>query len=346
MREQCKTKKIYLEIIRIFAIILVLFNHTSSFHIPFCQSLPCAEEYCCLLVSVVDKVAVPLFFMVSGALLLHKEEDIRRIMSKRVLRFVIIIILFQIVQHIYSLVVLNKPIAFYLFFLDFVFARSNNPATWFLYAYLAFVLLLPFLRILVKNMRNEHFVYLFVLQLVTWAFIPFSETGISRWLFLCNPVFLYILAGYFLEHRIDINSVRKKHLIMLAFASCICVSLSAAMCQLARLIQGAECCTTSVLCFSGGLLVPCITIYLAIKKFSAKIVCPRTAQMIGALGGATFSIMLCENMLRAVAKRAVQWMIPSGYVYMSDVLIVLLAALIGFALGLLLKRIPFVRSLV
>ena len=65
-------KKYYLEVIRILAILMVMYNHSAAFMSFSNQS---GVEYAIsFLFSMVCKGAVPLFFMVSGALLLEKMK--------------------------------------------------------------------------------------------------------------------------------------------------------------------------------------------------------------------------------------------------------------------------------
>lgn len=44
-------------------------------------------------------MAVPVFFMVTGALLLHKEEPLLLVLQKRVFRFLIVLLLIAVVQY-------------------------------------------------------------------------------------------------------------------------------------------------------------------------------------------------------------------------------------------------------
>lgn len=344
MSEPGKGRKVYFEVIRILAIAFVLFNHTKAFHVPFTAPLSGVEGLCCLFVSIADKVAVPLFFMVSGALLLHKEESMRKVFSKRVSRYLLLIFIFQIFQHIYAHFVLNQPVTGLSFLVDCVLARSANPAVWFLYAYLAFILLLPILRTLVKQMQHEHFLYLFALQLLTMAFAPFPETGLSKYMLICNSFFLYVLAGYYLEHRVDMARVQRKHLLLLVVLSVMCILLGMAMCQFWRMLYREELLTQKVLCFKGCLLIPCITLFLCAKKFFSRPFSPRVTRGICALGSATFTIMLCENVLRHGAGFVVHHFMDVGY--MSDILTVMLAVSVGFPIGIVLKQIPGVRKLI
>ncbi len=65
-------KKYHLEVIRILAILMVMYNHSAAFMSFSNQS---GVEYAIsFLFSMVCKGAVPLFFMVSGALLLGKQK--------------------------------------------------------------------------------------------------------------------------------------------------------------------------------------------------------------------------------------------------------------------------------
>ena len=100
--ESKKGKKLHIEFLRFFCIWLVMFTHTStagfslyllrpeSFFFPFYIAVPFWV-----------KTAVPIFFMISGALLLKKEEPISVIFKKRIWRFAQIIFLFSLINYLY-----------------------------------------------------------------------------------------------------------------------------------------------------------------------------------------------------------------------------------------------------
>lgn len=79
-------RNISFDLIRILAIFLVMYNHRETYifyhHVPrmglrYILSM-CGAAFC--------KCGPPLFFMVSGALILHKKESFRRIFRHRILR--------------------------------------------------------------------------------------------------------------------------------------------------------------------------------------------------------------------------------------------------------------------
>lgn len=90
-------KKYHLEVIRILAILMVMYNHSAAFMSFSNQS---GVEYAIsFLFSMVCKGAVPLFFMVSGALLLGKNESGKDLFQKRILRMILVIVIFSFLYY-------------------------------------------------------------------------------------------------------------------------------------------------------------------------------------------------------------------------------------------------------
>ncbi len=346
-------KKLYFEVIRVVAILLVIFNHTEAFNIPLMSNPMIPQIAIKLFLSICDKTAVPLFFMISGALLLHKEESFKTLICKRILRFCIIILFIQFIQHAYAHYVLGANFGIRMFFMALVRgycipvpAQSMNLTIWFLYAYLAFLALLPFLRLLAKHMTNEHFVFLFVLQLTTWAFLPYADTFYTKYLFLCNNAYLFTLAGYYAEHRIRIESFNKKWIIISCATSLLCILVSIIMYRVAQLVSVGKFANQYTLCFTGGLLIPCITLFLLSKKILSGNIKPAISKVICLLGSSVFFIMLFENILREFSRFVITSYTHFSSIYMRDLSITLFAACLGFALGIVFKRIPIIRKFI
>ena len=96
--------KIYLDILRIIAIFFVVFNHTPGFYFMPSSQAGEVEYWWLLLQNQVVKMAVPMFLMVTGALLLPKEETIYEVLRKRVFRFLVVLLFVGLVQYVYYLV--------------------------------------------------------------------------------------------------------------------------------------------------------------------------------------------------------------------------------------------------
>ena len=135
-------KKYHLEVIRILAILMVMYNHSAAFMSFSNQS---GVEYAIsFLFSMVCKGAVPLFFMVSGALLLGKNESGKDLFQKRILRMILVIVIFSFLYYMKLVLKGERPFAPFSFLLSLPTDLVYLPY-WFLYSYLGVLTILPIL---------------------------------------------------------------------------------------------------------------------------------------------------------------------------------------------------------
>ena len=156
-------KKYYLEVIRILAILMVMYNHSAAFMSFSNQS---GVEYAIsFLFSMVCKGAVPLFFMVSGALLLGKNESGKDLFLKKNSAHdscncdILVPVLYE------TGFKGERPFAPFSFLLSLPTDLVYLPY-WFLYSYLGVLTILPILRPLAQNMSKNTFWYLIILQIL------------------------------------------------------------------------------------------------------------------------------------------------------------------------------------
>ncbi len=148
------SRKYEFDLIRIFGILMVLLNHKDIYII-----YKNFEAYSFTFVlfsalSILIKTGPPLFLMVSGALLLEKEETIEVIMKHRVVRMVIVLILIAVSMRIFGM---SESIV------DAILYDAN----WYIYSYIGYLLMLPFLRKMTKSVSEEmEIYYLFVAGLL------------------------------------------------------------------------------------------------------------------------------------------------------------------------------------
>ena len=354
--------KAHYDIIRLIAILLVVFNHTPAFHFPFQSTGESLLVLAMMFVSAFDKVAVPLFFMITGALLLPRQESVSVLLRKRVLRILVVILLFHAIQsawYLYDGGVNGVGIRSFLG--DWYWGSASHGyvlgsvealAVWFLYAYLGLMLMLPFLRSMAAGMTATHFWYLFGLQIVCGIMIPnlfsivtgFStaDSGILRYLPLCGNVLIFVLAGYYVEERVDINKLGRKQIGRLVLASAVFVAMAAIMPEVLRQRMQAPLLSQYVPGMTAFMLIPCMTIVIVMKKLCRCQFSRVTASILRALGGAVFTVMLVENILRAVISR---YFVEYESSYLPSVWVAGLVCLVGLVLGLLLKRVPVLKTL-
>lgn len=353
MTQSTTSRKSYLDIIRLIAITLVVLNHTPTLIQPFFPayvSESILHDYVRLFIAMCDGMAVPLFFFISGALLLNKEENYQVLLKKRVFPWCILMLLFFIIEHLYLYLTGRWSFSVFSFLYNILNGTiSGAYVSWFFYAYLGFLLSLPFLRLLAKHMNNHHYLYLCILYLLISAYSPIQHQ-LGQWFFIANwqsdgkMMFLYLFVGHFLENRLDIREVRRRHLLYLSLLSLISLLVSCTIHILHKNIGGHLYYESVLPCFRGCILIPCITFYLYMKKWY--VTCPPHAcisSFISYLSGGVLTIMLLEHILREQVMEMI-----SPYIYAGwgrDILIVLSVCFLGCSIGLLLKKIPGFRSI-
>lgn len=354
-------RKSYYDFIRIFAIFFVIFNHTPGYHLPYkCEG----DAFPLLLFAPIVKMAVPLFFMVSGALLLPKKEAISDIYKKRVLRFICVIILFQFLQHAFYIACFNDGkheigLSNFIYSIctgeTFVTVRTSACAVWFFYAYLAYLMMLPFLRCMVSNMEKVHFYYWGFLQIVLIGIIPYvfvfiygnisDNFEISGYLYLCNNVIMWTIAGYFIENRVDINILKRRHFITLILVSIMFIGLAGIAPEIIRERVNAELPQQNAPFIMQFLLIPCCTFVLIMKKiFLMCKLSTHAMQVLRCAGEAVFSVVIIENILRLGIYKLLFPTYHSSF--WPSVWVSCLVLLVGLFLGVILKKIPFIRKLI
>lgn len=149
---QSKKRDVYIDTLRIFACLMVIFNHTNErgFYRYVSDTIGGVKWWMNLIPSIICKSAVPLFFMISGSLLLRKNENIKNT-YKRIPKILIDLVFFSFLYFgfdtwsssgtISSLEILKNM------------ATSNYWHLWYLYAYFALIITLPILREMVKGLQ-------------------------------------------------------------------------------------------------------------------------------------------------------------------------------------------------
>ena len=70
-------RRLHIDALRVLAMMLVLYNHTGERGFTRYETAQGPAQGAFLALAVLDTIAVPLFFMISGALLLGREEPLR-----------------------------------------------------------------------------------------------------------------------------------------------------------------------------------------------------------------------------------------------------------------------------
>ena len=345
-------KKYHIAIIKIVAILLVIFNHTGTrgfLLFSVAQDSPLLPVY--LFSTIACKIAVPLFFMCSGALLLPKDESIKKLYTRRILRYALVIIFSTFVSYLYRIQFDLTRLDLAYFFRTVYSSHEIETAYWFLYSYLGSLILLPFLRGLARAVKRNEMVYLITLHIVFSGIIPSLEFLLNRdtfhiyiYLQLLSQGIFYMIVGYYFENRLDIHSLTRKHIMWGITASLFLIALGGVMTEYRGVVTGRF--SGSDAFHSGFIAIPTITAYVLIKYASIRRSPGKcTAEIVSYLSSLTFGIYLLHNIFMELLSPVYEGLYPYLRSFLSVLILVAVTAILSGGVTALLKRVPIIRQL-
>lgn len=229
---------------RVVACALVIFNHLPGYLL---FTIPGGSKqflYMCL--TMITRFNVPLFFMISGALLFQKNEDFLCVLRKRFARIVALLIVFDL------LLVLITKINSLLSGSEYNISikglltgilKNTIPGSepyWYLFSYLSVLFVLPFLQSIAKDITKVEIVSLVVLHFLISSLFPLINIfcvykGIDMSVsingnfvvpFAIEKPFFYTMLGYYLEYNVDVKKIKLPHVCLLIISAVIGVVLS------------------------------------------------------------------------------------------------------------------------
>ncbi|MBQ0065418.1 MAG: acyltransferase family protein [Firmicutes bacterium] len=214
-----------LDFLRVLSMCLVIVIHVSNYYCRAFSNISNTSFLIALIFSALSKAAVPIFMMISGALLLSKPYEENK-HKKRITRLLTTLILFTIVYFFWDKYYLGLEVEniFSLFF------KPRREMLWFLYAIICLYIALPYIKLMTDNM-DEKMEIKFIKQ---WLFF-------SGFVYACkffigvDPKYLvpiisgtyylgYFMIGYFIvKHKEDIDY--KKYNIYYILSIILCASI-------------------------------------------------------------------------------------------------------------------------
>lgn len=292
----------HLDLLRLIACFLVVFNHTDG-----CIQLYeynagalTVVAFLRLFIAMIVKINVPVFYMITGSLLLNRDRDYKDIFG-RFFKILAILLIFSIVAHLCY----TGEFYFPGFCRNFASASVDGAGPyWYLYAYLGILLILPFLRSITVRMKKQDVLYLLGVRLVIDALIPMSflivngiadsemhiASEFSPVMVIVDCVF-YPLIGYGLDRCFDENEEpyfnRKMLVILFVVADILGV--------IAFLIS------KSGESFDGFVFIMVISVFAFVKRTFSKS-SQRANKIISGLGALTFGIYLLDPVIGPFCK--------------------------------------------
>ena len=359
-----KARILWLEALRIIAAFLVIVNHTNSD--VFQASHPGELTWhLSILWYYVSKLAVPVYVMISGALMLSRQDSWKKILS-RVLRVVVALLCASYVYFLYDAWV-NWGLWPRAFRLDILLGQivrmEITDGFWYLYFYLAILVTLPLWQWLHRRMTQQQRLMLIALSFAFGAVLPLIGHYVPRFSLLENPLLPYIPLGYlgllFAGDQVLNHLSLRKHTGLLAaigFGTALLAAWLLTWLEYSRVAPGEK------YWFMDHRMIPALPVIVeAIAAMVlARCIGERSkaknpenapndrpsfpAEVIAQLGGCAFGIYLAQDLLIAETEKRLFLPLCAQLPPMAAVLV---WEMIVFGIALvaiwLIRRIPFIR---
>lgn len=346
-----KTKKVEYEILRCISILLVIYAHTSyrGFELYTLSGTSGLNYSVSLLMAGLCKMCIPLFFMISGGFLLHKNEDVGVVLKKRVLRIFLALVVFSVIQYCYRTFRGFYEAPGIHHFFQLLWHDGTSIPYWYLYAFLSLMLMLPFLRPMVQGMSDRAFHYLIGIHLLYYCvlsplglFLGFGYFHSDFFIPMAERTIFYFVMGYYMTQRYQWDKVERKHMLMLLGLSILSLAVMYGLSDWSFRTTG----ETRLSALNALVCIPAFTIYIGVCRFC------RTHTLSGWLeklfctvGGCTFGVYLLEGILRNELLPVFEALEHKIHVLPACGVWILAVLACGCVIVLILKKLPGFRKL-
>ncbi len=346
MPKTVRSREYFLDFLRIIACFLVIVNHTNS-EIFLSQQTPCPLWFLSITYFFVSKIAVPIFFMISGYLLLGKEDSWKRVWQ-RILRMVIVLVVCAVLYEFYNGLYLypGTPISQILLNILKVVGRKPSTAFWYIYAYVGILLMLPFLQKMARAMsKKDYWIFFGVTGLFTgvWPilqhYIPKAALPADFYIPLFSGYVCMLMIGqYFARFGVK-KSAGRFWIAAGLFLLGLALNVGATYMEFLKNAAG-------YLFYDKIVYLPILLESVSVFYMATYIKCsPKVASVVSYIGACTFGIYLISDMVISFTKPLIyQGLCRFIHCFPAVVLFELIVFAIGFLLTALLRWIPGIKK--
>lgn len=345
-------RKVYMDCLRIIACFLVIFCHGPGYFAYQNNPSP-ALTYFYLFFTMSGRICVPIFFMLTGALMFPRTTTYREILSKRIPRILSALLIFSLLYYLAR----NKNDFSSVSVYDFVkkvIIDDLAGAYWYLYAYMALLLFLPFMQRIAHHFSTADFLLLLFLRFIILGVIPIANHFLTQlgfpafWYtpnfsvpFATEQFLFYPFIGYYLEHVFDFRRLSGKHLGCMTLVSCLCIAVASIVTYHQGITSGFT--QDYVMTFD---YILAIHFYVLVKYCFTKFQISDCHNILSLISSLTFGIYLMEPILKCLCKEEFfNILIPESYPVTNSVLWCLFTFALCGLITHFMKKIPVVKNL-
>ncbi len=203
----------YLDYLRSFAIIAVVLLHCISDYIVSNDLYGTRSWYINIIINAVVRTGVPIFFMISGYLILSSSltKNFSLFYKKRLMRILVPLMIWNLLYYIYDCMIGNLSPSL-LSFCGFIVNIGTKYHLWYLYTILGLYLFAPFLKIIVDNCNGRQLLFLLGIMMLCTSVIPFINFLFSVNIYLFDPLFNGYIGCFLLGYILGKTSFSSKNI--------------------------------------------------------------------------------------------------------------------------------------
>lgn len=213
-----KTREYAFDILRVISMIMVIIIHIANVYCRSFGMISTKSYLISLIFNTICRVSVPIFFMISGTLLLDREFNKSKYL-KRVIKYVILIVVWDIIylvwEYFYLGITYDK---LYMLIID-----PYRAHLWFLYTILVLYAIQPLLKLIMDKSNNV----VKIILLTIWIVLSLASM-LNPYIAKFFTIFSYI--GYFIIGKYLYDFIKKydlrKYSLTLIIIMIICYSIS------------------------------------------------------------------------------------------------------------------------
>lgn len=196
-------KYFYLDLLRIFAILCVIILHIVVPYIGNTDLFGTRIWHIANIFNTISRTGVPIFFMVSGFLLLNssKTADFISFYKRRLTKLAVPFLSWNVIYYIAYGLLENREISFSEFFKQMLI-EGTSYHFWFVYTLIVIYLFMPFLKRILDGLEQKWCWLLLIISGIKTTIVPFINIVTPLEIYMFDNILLgyvsYVLLGYIL----------------------------------------------------------------------------------------------------------------------------------------------------
>ncbi|MGM9912990.1 acyltransferase [Floccifex sp.] len=284
---------------------------------------------------------VPIFVMITGALLLNPKKEIsyKTIFSKYILRIIKALLFCVIIFGIFDCITHNEAISFgwiKSIILNF-FQGTSWSHLWYLYLIIGLYLMLPIYRLVTRSASDKDIKYLLILYTIFLSMIPIFQVfgfDIEFYIMVSSIYPLYFFLGYAMHNKIV--NIKKEQSIILLILSTIGMIVTTYF----ETKNGLDFSTLTNYS-SIFVVVQSISIFSLMESFNF-----RRSSIINSIDDKSFGIYLIHMIFVRLLLKYLQFNPYQNIVLLNFILGVLGIFIISYLIVVILKHIPIIKKFI